>query len=526
MDTYDRLRTSRTALCVALLIWVAWRAHAVLSLPTFADPREALLLADVARVREGLPPTLFHWPGSPWTYVLAWATRLTNSTTDAAMLVVCRLLTIPFGALALAAAFRLACRVSRRPWAPSVLLATAPGFAAGEANLALVDLPALALALCAVNVAAGGVGETCHGRLAAAGLVLGVAAAVKLPVATLTPALVAAGFGTATGRRARLCMCALVCGAVAVGFALGCPFIVRDALTEGRGPVLEGLAYELGHYHRGHFGLFATAADPVQSYLTAHGAAAVWCVGIAALAVALPLVTRAPGPRHLTWLWAWAVVAIGALVVHRFSFPRHWLLACPPLFLLASAGRERLVGKWPSVARVGVVVAAVSGAAMCIGLNAREAGPSSIARCGEWMQWAADSHGVHTAPAGISPVLSWLYPPSPLADAREPATGVSAWIVAGPEARVQRAAYLTPDAFLESDFFPLTRDMFVGGPAHLSIADTSRFALVRGFGPAEAPWLPVALLGMRPPFPLNALLQPELSVHAPLDVADSLRSPD
>jgi len=142
------------------------------------------------------------------------------------------------------------------------------------------------------------------------------------------------------------------------------------------------------------------------------------------------------------------------------------------------------------------------------------------------MQWAADSHGVHTAPAGISPVLSWLYPPSPLADAREPATGVSAWIVAGPEARVQRAAYLTPDAFLESDFFPLTRDMFVGGPAHLSIADTSRFALVRGFGPAEAPWLPVALLGMRPPFPLNALLQPELSVHAPLDVADSLRSPD
>jgi hypothetical protein len=290
--------------------------------------------------------------------------------------------------------------------------------------------------------------------------------------------------------------------------------------------------YELQHYHRGHFGLFATATAPAGTYVTAHAMASAWCLGLVALVVTVPLAGRAAGQRRLAWLWVWVAVSVGAIVTHRFSFPRHWLLACPPLFVLASVGSERLVGRWADVGRAAAAAAVVSGAALCVGLNAREAGPSSIERCTEWVQWAEETHGILTEPAAPYPVLAWLYPrhPQPAPPRSAVDARVVARLVAGLEADVQLAAFTAPHAFREDDFFPLTRERFRDGPAYADVADTSQYTLASSFGPGPRWWTRVLLLGMRPPFPLNALLQPDLRVHmpldTPLDIAEELRRSD
>ncbi len=164
----------------------------------------------------------------------------------------------------------------------------------------------------------------------------------------------------------------------------------------------------------------------------------------------------------------------------------------------------------------------VCGFAMCVGLNAREAGPSSIERCAEWLESAGRAQD---AP-GQRPVLAWLYPPTPLHRAVASDPPASVRVVARLEAAVQQAAFLAPRTFRDDDFFPLTRESFADGPTHAILADASQYTPVARFGPRDEWWMTIAFLGARPPFPLNALLQPELSVYAPREADPGLRSAD
>lgn len=511
-----------------MLLWTAWRVHAVLALPAYPDPREALLFAEVARIQHGLPPELFHWPGTPWTWMLAWAIRLTNSTQEAGMLVVCRLLTIPFGVVGLLAVYGLASGVVRQPLIPTVLLAVAPGLAAGEANLGLVDTPALAMSVLALRLAALGVARTGGGAYALvglAGVTAGLAMAFKLPAGCVVPAATLLAATNAYDRRARLIAPVVVGVGAVCGFVAGCPYIVRDALTSGGGPVFDGLAYELQHYSNGHFGVFATASAPARAYLTTHAGAAVWCLGGVSVLVAGALIAvaaRARPARRMVWLWVWAATCVGAILVHRLSFPRHWLMACPPAVILASAGLEALSGRWATIGRAAVIAAVANGVAMSAGLSARESGLSTLVASRAWVRAATAEHGVRAERVGEEPRLAWLYP-------RLPDAGGAAELrlVARLEADVQIAAASDPASFRDDDFFPLTRDDFRDGPEHLALRDTAAYAELVRFAAREPAWVRrAAFLGLRPPFPLNALLHPEIAIYAPHDVAARLAPAD
>ncbi|MAF10874.1 hypothetical protein CMK11_10540 [Candidatus Poribacteria bacterium] len=513
-------------------MWAAWRVHAVLSLPSRPDPREALVLEDIARIGRGLPPRLFHWPGTPWTWLLAWATRLTNSTLEPDMLVVSRLLTIPFAIAALVVAYSLASRLVRRPCIPAALLAACPGFASGEANLALVDVPTLAMALLGLDIAARAAGSDARRRhvlTGLAGAALGLGAAFKAPAAAVLPVAAALVIPSAGGIRPRLgSLALLVVGAVG-GLVAGCPYIVRDALTPGAGPVLEGLAYELRHYGRGHFGVFSTASAPIRAYAAAHGAAAVWCLGGGSLFVAggsAVVAAWAGRAKEERWVWVWAAACGGAILAHRFSFPRHWLMACPPLFILASLGLEALTGRWAIAARISLVAALANGAAMCLGLNALESGVSTFETAETWLRHTRAEHNVGAARVGADARLLWLYPRSQYDEDLASGRG-ELRVVARLEADAQIAAELRPDTFREDDFFPLTRAHYRDGEEHLALRDPLRYVEVARFAPRETSWARhAAFLGLRPPFPLNALLHPDIRVYAPPETAAGIVQPD
>ncbi|MBT3269887.1 hypothetical protein HN371_22260 [Candidatus Poribacteria bacterium] len=532
MHRYGHRLSTRTALWAGVVLWAVWRVHAVLSLPSYADPRETLLFEDIARVHAGLPPVLFHWPGTPWTWLLAWATRLTNSTLEPDMLVVSRLLTIPFGIASLLSAYGLASRVLRGPLVPIALLAVAPGFASGEANLALVDVPALTLSLVALNIAfravpAEGISRYVLG--AAAGAAVGLGAAFKLPAAAALPVVAVLVAPSPGGVRARVVALALLAAGATCGFVAGCPYILRDALGPGAGPVLAGLAYEMRHYNRGHFGVFATAGSPVAAYTASHAAAAVWCLGPGGLATLVPLVAWAAYKtltRRTFWLWVWATCCIGAILLHRFSFPRHWLMAGPPIFMLASMGLEALTARWAVGARIAVAAALCSGAAVCVGLNARESGPSTFEAADAWLSDIGARYGVSAVGVGADPRLSWLYPRSAHGGPGR-VNHADLRVVARLEADIQIAAEMRPDTFRDDDFFPLTRAHYQDGAAHLALRDARQYAEVARFAPDDPAWARRgAFLGLRPPFPLDALLHPDIRVYATPDTAARLATSD
>jgi hypothetical protein len=531
MRTYDHILRPRTAVYAAVILWAAWRIVAVRALPAVPDPREALILEDVSRIHRGMAPELFHWPGTPWTYVLAVTTYLTNSARQANMLVVCRVMTIPFGALALLAVHGLAARLLRRPFVPVALLAVAPGFASGEANLALVDVPALAVSLLAMRIVVQTPVATraAYAVAALGGFTAGVAMAFKLPAAVVVPAVAWLALSGLRGTRPRAMALMAVGAGVAAGFVAGCPYVVRDALTPGLGRVFAGLGYELEHYRSGHFGIFATAAAPARAYVTTHGAAAIWCLGIALAVVATPLTIAsacAANRRRTPWLWAWAATCLTSILLHRFSFPRHWLMVCPPVCILAAVGFEATRGKWRLIAQAALIVAVAQGAAMCVALSSRESGPSTLATSAAWLRSATAEHDARATFGATEPRLTWVYPRL-LDDSRAGLGSPEFAVVTRIEADVQLAAFLHPDSFQEDDFFPLSRDDLLDGAAHLALRDERTHVPVAHFNARDPAWARYsAFLGLRPPFPLNALLHPELTIYAPAGVAKRMASDD
>jgi hypothetical protein len=201
-------------------------------------------------------------------------------------------------------------------------------------------------------------------------------------------------------------------------------------------------------------------------------------------------------------------------------------MAGPPLFILASMGLEELAGRWAIAARVAVVAALANGAAMCLGLNALESGASTFEAADIWLLQTRAQYGVRPVHVGPDARLSWLYPRSQYDGDLASGRG-ELRVVARLEADVQIAAELRPHTFREDDFFPLTRAHYRDGEEHLALRDPLHYVEVARFAPRETSWARrAAFLGLRPPFPLNALLHPDIRVYAPPEVAARIARPD
>ena len=495
----------RTAPLLLLAFWLVWRFWTLAAMPSAPDPREALIAEDALRVLAGESPERFHWPGTPWTFLAAGMPLLLGAEDAAGLARIMRIASLLFGACCLFLSYRMARRVSRFPLTAPLLLALAPAFSSGEANVGLADMPSLAFGLAAL-LAAFSTDRFTFLRSFWIGALIGFGAAFKLPCALhLFPAAALIALGGGSLRRKALPLLAAPLGA-ALAFLAGCPYLLLDFPA-----VWGGLRYELSHYRAGHFGLFPTADDGVFSAPLRHANALSWAAGpllAACLASAfcalcfLAAKNRRFEEPERAALVVWALAALLPIALHRFSFTRHWLTALPPLTLIAAAllgtSRRRVV--WFPFALAGLHSLLMTGA---LELQTRQ--PSTAARCADWI--AESGLAVSSGPS--EPLLWWLYPPG-----LSSGGGADAFVFAVPEARLQRRAAEDPGAFREADFFPLSRAYFTAGPFHARLSDSDAYRLEARFAPRVSFWMrSAAFFGREPPFPLNALFHPELRIY-------------
>lgn len=490
---------------------LAWRLPGVLDGDVTPDPRERLIAREAQRLRAGEPLTLFHWPGTPWVALIAATTPDVSNERDVAK--TGRRWTLAFQVFAILALLRLARRNGATDGAAAIALVASPAFVTGEAALALVDVPALALTL-ASSLAASEPRWNTPVRALVAGVLAGLGAAFKLPaVIAVAPALVLLN---ASNRRAALFLSAIALGGVAVGFIVGCPYILTSIVDPAAG-VFADLRYELGHYRLGHFGIVATARDMPWTPVVRHASALAWAAGPLLVAFAVSMVGLALTQiRH--WrrfdaaLFVWLVCAAAPILLQRLSFGRHWLAVLPPLYLTASRAVVRLPRGWRGFAIACAAPAVLQAALASAAIESAIRQPSTIESVASWIR-ANPSQPLSAGPS--LPVLNWVYPQSIvtgplLADVGQ----ADAFLVASIEESIHSAVSNDPDAYRESDFFPLERADFASEPFYRTLLAGSRYVEARRFAAKPPGWLERWGLLERPlPFPLNALAHPELRIY-------------
>ena len=499
------LRTAAPA--AALTVWLALRFWTLAEMPSAPDPREALIVQDALAVLNGGAPQLFNWPGTPWTHLAALFSWLFQTADASRLAVLMRGASLLFGAACLLFMYQLGRRLGGQGVLAPLLLALTPSFSAGEANAALVDIPALALGMAAMSCAFSN-RPLSSKRAFWIGALIGFGMAFKWTAGVYAvPASVLLLLDDSP-RRSKAEALLSAAGGGAVGLLVGCPYLLMDFPR-----VWEGLRYELSHYRAGHFALFPTAEDGIFSPALRHAEAFVWAAGPGlALAFAgvfcvsfIPLLggsLNKQQKRERLALTAWTLTAALSVALHHFSFSRHWLLALPPLALLASAamGESRRRAAWAALG-----LAAGHSLLLTASLDMQTRLPSTIQRCESWI---AES-GLEVSHGPSEPTLIWIYPPG-LSSAAE----AEAVVVASAEAELQRAVWKRAEHYREADFFPLTRAHFTTGRFHARLAESGEYRIAARFSAERPAWVRAFLfLGREPPFPHNALFHPELRVY-------------
>jgi hypothetical protein len=354
------------------------------------------------------------------------------------------------------------------------------------------------------------------------GVCLGVGGAVKLPTLGLLLPAVGALTTTANVRPSKLGVRALsLVGGTVAGFAIGCPFLLLDLATGGDA-VLDDFRYEFAHYRRGHFGLVATALDAPFAAAGRHLEAAAWAFGswltvVAVVGVAVWSWNLRRRWRDCLFEALWLVSTVGVLLVQRFTFPRHWLVALPPVLLVTLAGIESSRGRMRLVARVAFGTALVAAAVMTLGYDSLLRSTPTATSYERWFAaQRAKKPNVTVSVGPATPVLTWLYPDSAIRGEALASVGqVDAFIVAQAEADLQRSVASRPDAYRNGDFFPLVQRDFTTGAFFAELESSRDYACVARFEqpfPAWARWAAFPFTNV--PLPLNMLFHPTLGVFA------------
>jgi len=229
-------------------------------LPDSPDPREALIAQDVLNlIHFTAPPEIYNWPGTAWFYLIALIGKALSiggfHLTEARVIWVARLLNALLSTVTLWFTYRLGIRCYNRHVGQIAagFLAVAMLHATNESRFALVDIPATFCVTLFLSILAGNTRLTFKTAVWL-GIVAGVGFAVKFTT-------VFAGFsllifiGTAHFYR----RFATIIVVSALTFTLICPYWLVDLVSPEWNRFFEDFWYEATHYHRGHFGLFATA---------------------------------------------------------------------------------------------------------------------------------------------------------------------------------------------------------------------------------------------------------------------------
>ena len=228
-------------------------------LPDSPDPRETLIAQDILNLINFTdPPEIYNWPGTAWFYLIALVGKVLSicglDMTEARVIWLARFINVllSIGTIWLTYCLGTRCYSKRVGQIAAGFLAVAMLHATNESRFALVDIPATFCVTLFLLLIARDTHLTFRTCLWL-GIVAGIGIAVKF-----TTVLVGFSLLILIGTENFYRKFATIIGICALTFTLVCPYWLIDLISSEWNLFYDDFWYETMHYHRGHFGLFAT----------------------------------------------------------------------------------------------------------------------------------------------------------------------------------------------------------------------------------------------------------------------------
>ncbi len=228
-------------------------------LPDTPDPRETIISHDIINlINFSALPEAFNWPGTAWFHLIALIGKLLQfigiDLTESCIILLGRFISVCLSTLTVWLTYSLGAKCYNRcvGQIAAGFLAVAMLHATNESRFALVDIPAtLCVTLFLWFIARDT--ELRYRTCIYLGIVMGIGLAVKYPTLFVCLSLLIF-ISTADVYR----KFATIILFTVITFTIVCPYWLIDIFSSGWNKFFSDFSYETMHYHRGHFGLFAT----------------------------------------------------------------------------------------------------------------------------------------------------------------------------------------------------------------------------------------------------------------------------
>ncbi|MDE0482147.1 MAG: glycosyltransferase family 39 protein [Candidatus Poribacteria bacterium] len=325
-------------------------------LPDTPDPREPLIAQDILNlINFTAPPEIYNWPGTAWFYLIALIGKVLSicglDMTEVRIIWLARFINVLLSTSTIWLTYCLGTQVynKRVGQIAAGFLAVVMLHATNESRFALVDIPATFCVTLFLWLAT----RDTHLSLRTClwlGIIAGIGIAVKFPT-------VFVGFSLLIFIRTEnfYRKFVTVFGVAAITFTLICPYWLIDLLSSEWNHFFDDFWYETRHYHKGHFGLFATGDTAWLSRFLYLWILLKWGMGlplallvgfgvIYALAKSILSLRKSATTNLLTEekilkgliILAFVILYLLFIGTFKVSFTRHLLILYPALTVLGA----------------------------------------------------------------------------------------------------------------------------------------------------------------------------------------------
>ncbi len=497
-------------------------------LPDSPDPRETLIAQDVLNlISFTAPPEIYNWPGTAWFYLIALVGKILSifgiAMTEARVIWMARFINVLLSTGTIWFTYCLGTKVynKRVGQIAAGFLAVAMLHATNESRFALVDVPAtfcitLFLWLVARDIHLSS--RTCFWL----GIVAGVGIAVKFPTVFVGFSLLLL-FRTDNFYR----KFATIIGVCALTFTLVCPYWLIDLVSSKWNLFFEDFWYEADHYHRGHFGLFATGDTGWEHRFLYLWTLLRWGMGLPlALLVSLGVMyifaksVRSLRKSSAINLFTDEKIRNGLLILafvipyllfigtFKVSFTRHLLILYPVLTVLAAVLLIR-INKWIGIA-LGSVIWLYSFVYTVAFASVMLSQPTGAA-ASEWVSAnIPHENSISRAPEIL---FDWLIPELDR-DLTYPDSESEWALIIQPNREVFEKYARHPEKYEMQDWYPL-EDVEIEDTFEFYneiLGEGSRYELHKTFR-RDPQFLGIRISDRDAPFPMRALVHPEIRLY-------------
>ena len=497
-------------------------------LPDSPDPRETLIAQDVLNlISFTAPPEIYNWPGTAWFYLIALVGKVLSifgiGMTEARVIWMARFINVLLSTGTIWFTYCLGTKVynKRVGQIAAGFLAVAMLHATNESRFALVDVPAtfcvtLFLWLVARDIHLSF--RTCFWL----GIVAGVGIAVKFPTVFVGFSLLLL-FRTDNFYR----KFATIIGVCALTFTLVCPYWLIDLVSSKWNLFFEDFWYEVDHYHRGHFGLFATGDTGWEHRFLYLWTLLRWGMGLPlSLLVSLGVMyTFAKSVRSLRkssainlftdekirnglLILAFVIPYLLFIGTFKVSFTRHLLILYPVLTVLAAVLLIR-INKWIGIA-LGSVIWLYSFVYTVAFASVMLSQPTGAA-ASEWVSAnIPHENSISRAPEIL---FDWLIPELDR-DLTYPDSESEWALIIQPNREVFEKYARHPEKYEMQDWYPL-EDVEIEDTFEFYneiLGEGSRYELHKTFR-RDPQFLGIRISDRDAPFPMRALVHPEIRLY-------------